>query len=494
MLPTPLLRSVIRCTPDDPEEALATNLVRLYHDALDLDGIDRDIVRFLADLHLRAKTVPQLAIARQHFEQLQAQGHGTGMVGVARLQTLEEVTEPALIGADFEFALDQYFETRLKEQMARLLVEAAQVLQVGIEQERVVKGARSTVRLHGPTDALTYVMDHVGLLRTRADRGRKEGSFRADSFLTMEEYLRVKADPTRSHGVRSGITMIDRHHTGLKRGELALVMGFPSHLKSTFCLNWAYHAAVWYKHNVAVVPLEMSVPTLRDLLVIMHSAHARFGGVINSIDYDKVEAGTLTEDEERFYQEVAEDFRTNPDYGQLFYLEATGALTMAQVQQWAEKLHARTPLDLIVIDYIGLMEPGPAVATPDPHHRLNAVIRQAKVMSMTFGQGHGIGVLSPFQANREGLKAAEKAGGRYTLTALAGANEAEKSSDIVYYTYLSSVHRERSELAFGNLKHRNKKIFTEQLLLRADASTRVIGDLPKAGPVTAETIDSMDGL
>jgi hypothetical protein len=84
---------------------------------------------------------------------------------------------------------------------------------------------------------------------------------------------------------------------------------------------------------------------------------------------------------------------------------------------------------------------------------------------------------SPFQANREGLKDAEKNGGHYKLTALAGANEAEKSSDLVYYTYLDDHRRQRSVLAFGNLKNRDGKMFTEQLELSAKASTRMICDI-----------------
>jgi hypothetical protein len=493
MLTPELLRSVIRLTADDDEDVLASNLFRLRHEAQDLEGIDREIVLFLGDLQTRSKTVPKLGLALSHFENLQAAGHGSGMVGVARLQPLDASIE-LLTGADFAFGLDQYFDQRLKEQVTRALVEGAQMLQVGVDRERIVKGQRTKVHLQGPSDVLTFLMESVGLMRTNLDRGRVEGSFRADAYLTMEEYERIEADPKRSVGVKTGISAIDRVHGGLKRGELALVMGYPSHMKSTFCLNWAYHAAVWFGHNVAIVPLEMSVAKLRHLLVIMHSAHAKFGDGLNVIDHDKVMTGTLSADEKALYAEVAEDFQNNPAYGQMFYLEPTGAITMAQVQQWAEKLHTRTPIDFIFIDYLGLMEPGGAVNTPDPHHRLNAVIRQAKIMAMTFGQGHGVAVASPFQANREGFKAAEKNGGRYTLTALAGANEAEKSSDLVYYTYLDALRRERHELGFGNLKNRDGKVFTDQLPLSAKAASRVIRDPVQYGAVTAESIDSMEGL
>jgi len=153
-------------------------------------------------------------------------------------------------------------------------------------------------------------------------------------------------------------------------------------------------------------------------------------------------------------------------------------VTIQDIQQWAATQSQTIPLDMLVIDYLGLVDPDRAVSGMESGSNLNRVIRQAKLMAMSLG----IPVVSPHQANREGLKEADKAGGRYKISALANANEAERSSDVVYYVYLDNTLRDQRELIVGNLKTRNGPVI-DQFRVYANPSTHIIdnlrvGDMP----------------
>jgi hypothetical protein len=105
------------------------------------------------------------------------------------------------------------------------------------------------------------------------------------------------------------------------------------------------------------------------------------------------------------------------------------------------------------------------------------VIRQAKQFAMRFAHGRGIAVLSPFQANRQGMEEASKNNGRYRLTALSTANEAERSSDVVYSIWLDDTLRQNLRARLYNLKARNSPLIAGQIEVFADPRTRLITSL-----------------
>ena len=80
---------------------------------------------------------------------------------------------------------------------------------------------------------------------------------------------------------------------------------------------------------------------------------------------------------------------------------------------------------------------------------------------MSFNRGAGIATVALFQISREGFKAAEKGGGRYNLTHLSYANEAERSSDIVTAGWVDDNLRQQSLLKLQCLKSRDDQPFED---------------------------------
>ena len=132
--------------------------------------------------------------------------------------------------------------------------------------------------------------------------------------------------------------------------------------------------------------------------------------------------------------------------------------TIADLRAKAELLHSKDPaISTLFIDHAGLM------SSRHRHNstteRLNEVLRDLKRMSMSFNKGAGIAVVGLFQLSREGFRAAEKNGGRYNLTHLSYANEAERSSDVVTAGWVDEELRERNLVKFMCLKARDHAPF-----------------------------------
>lgn len=477
MLPNSLVRAIIRFGQED-EAGLASNIFHLRAE-VEPDGIDKDIVTFVADIHDKTQQAPKYALVLQYFTTLRDNGDGRGMAGIVRVEEVESAALAFISGPEFRVELDQYKETVLKETLSNMLLEVSNIMSVGVSRSRVVNGQRQNFTLQGPEPALSYVQDTISHLNQTLRRGSIEGSFRDDAAELLRDYDRRKANPQLQYGVLSGLEKIDAVHKGIGAGELALVLGFVGHLKSTFCLNWAYKAAIWYGHNVGVVSAETPTKKMRDAIYVMHAAHKKFEGQAGflSIDYEKVKSGLLSPEEEAFFREVVADFTTCKDYGEIFYREPEDQITIGDVQRWGEAKNRIKPISLLYIDYLGLLDPGRNMKGMENFSALNMVIRQSKLMAMSFAQGKGVAVLSPFQANREGLKDAEKNGGKYSLRAFAGANEAERSMDLGYYVYLDDSLRNAKELSFGNIKTRDVAMVVDQMRLFADPASRVIDNL-----------------
>lgn len=473
MLTDALIRSVVRATDADPEDAISHNLYRLRTE-LRHTGVDERIVQYITSTAERSLRLPTMAQVLQFFTAAADEGDGTAQAAVGRLREIPE-DEPLLVGVAFHQAFEGYKDVLLGQGLGDLLQQTALILTAGMTstEKSPVTGRYEPVTRRGPHEALQHLTRGASSLKVSMRQGFSDGDLR-DGVEEMHAYLAKRA--SRGTGVLTGISMIDKVHGGLQPGELALVMGFPGHMKTTFCLNWLYHVAVMQGRNAAIVSLEVSVDKLRTILFVMHAAHPRFAhhGVV--IDYDKVSNNVLSERERVVWAEVCEDFRSNADYGRILYKEPTSAVTIDEIHAWAELRDHQTPLSMLVVDYLGLVDPDMKVFDrQQAGSGLNRVIRQTKLMAMSFA-GRGIAVASPHQANREGYADAEKNGGRYRLSALANANEAERSTDVVYYTYLDDNLRATNELAMGNLKNRDGRVFTDQIRVFADPSTRLIRD------------------
>ncbi len=158
-----------------------------------------------------------------------------------------------------------------------------------------------------------------------------------NTYAYIEELSTLKGDIS---GVPTGFKQLDRTLTGLHGGELILVGARPSMGKTSFAINIAGHAAVYENRTVAIFSLEMP----REQIVLrMLCSDAR-------VDMQKVRQGTLnSEDWAKLARSVGPLSASN------CYLDDTAGITPTQLRSRCRRLMMEHGLDLIVVDYLGLM-------------------------------------------------------------------------------------------------------------------------------------------
>ena len=479
-----LLRSTFAGKPGDDKELLLRNYQALVDSGLGFDVVEDTVIwNHVQDFVQAHHHIPDLTTLRGHFEYI----HENEVVD--RLEVLNSA--PVLTRGDYLRLVEKFVNERKTRDVVEILKEASRIVQTGI----TIDDGKAKRNLRGPHHAIQYIMDKGHDIVAPATGTRLSGNVTADGDNFLQEYDRVEADPLAGIGQFTSFPQIDDTIRGAKKGELWTHAAFTGGLKSTFLFNWVYAQAVYYRHSSAVFSLEMPYHQCRRLLYAIHSGHPKFEQVRDAfglglcLDYSKIRDGTLdhyTDDELKVMPQADRDKlikgRINParpeyrflkeyvvpdfndprnEYGGI-HIEVTDPdksdFTVPDLRARAELLYSKDPgIAMIGVDHAGLMSSRTRYSSTT--ERLNEVLRDLKRLSMNFNRGAGIAVVDLFQISREGFKSAEKNDGRYNLTHLSYANEAERSSDIVTATYVDDDLRSASMARFQCLKTRDDKPF-----------------------------------
>lgn len=160
----------------------------------------------------------------------------------------------------------------------------------------------------------------------------------------LQAYLEEDADDIARRElqtIRTGYNDLDVLLGGLKRSDLVIVGARPSVGKSAFALGIARNAAVNQKANVAFFSLEMSSEQLAIRLLSSESG----------VDSTRLRLGQQTElEERRIIRAMGELSEAN------IWFDDSPMATAASLRAKARRLAGEKGLDLIVIDYLQLMQ------------------------------------------------------------------------------------------------------------------------------------------
>jgi replicative DNA helicase len=161
----------------------------------------------------------------------------------------------------------------------------------------------------------------------------------------LEHYLEVPGIDSRGASligsIRTGFVDLDTLLGGLKRSDLVVVAARPSLGKTSLALNIARNAAIGQGARVAVFSLEMAAGQLAQRLLAGESG----------VDSTRLRLGEHSEAEER---------RIMHGMGVLadaeVYIDDTAVQRVNEIRAKAHRLHRERPLDLIVVDYLQLIQ------------------------------------------------------------------------------------------------------------------------------------------
>ncbi len=142
-------------------------------------------------------------------------------------------------------------------------------------------------------------------------------------------------------GVSTGFKILDEMTSGLNPGDLIIIAGRPSMGKTTFAVNIAENAALGSGKSVAIFSMEMSAESLTMRMI----------SSLGRINQGNLRSGRLSEDD---WPRI--DSAMTQLSAAKIYIDETPALTPTEVRARARRLKRERGLDLIVVDYLQLMQ------------------------------------------------------------------------------------------------------------------------------------------
>ena len=142
-------------------------------------------------------------------------------------------------------------------------------------------------------------------------------------------------------GLPTGFATLDAKTGGLQQSDLIMLAGRPGMGKTSFALDFVDHMAVVERKTCAFFSMEMS-----ELQVVQRLISMRAG-----IDGNRMRHGRLSQSEFSDISHASSELQGAP-----IFIEESSRLTTTDILAKSRRLQADRGLDLIVIDYLQLIE------------------------------------------------------------------------------------------------------------------------------------------
>jgi replicative DNA helicase len=281
-----------------------------------------------------------------------------------------------------------------------------------------------------------------------AETGRYDGGFqRFAQALTVAIDMAAKAFQRdgKLSGISTGLRDLDTKMGGLQSSDLIIVAGRPGMGKTSLATNIAYNIAKAYQSEVQAdgtikainggavgfFSCEMSGEQLATRILAertgIPSSSIRRGG-ISEMDFEKI-------------RECAIELQSLP-----FYVDETGGLSISQLTARARRLKRQKGLDLIVIDYIQLLQGSGKRGTDNRVQEITEITTSLKALAKELN----VPVIALSQLSRQVENRDDK---RPQLSDLRESGSIEQDADVVLFVYREEYYLAMKEPRPGTPEH-----------------------------------------
>lgn len=282
----------------------------------------------------------------------------------------------------------------------------------------------------------------------KVSRDRRSDSFKTspEIFSEVEEEIQRRSESKSNlTGISSGFREFDYKTHGLQRGDLIILAARPSMGKSALALNFALKVAQQNREGGAVAIFSLEMPT-EQLGMRLLSAKSR-------ISANKLKIGKLTQEERNIMNEALSDLKRMK-----FYMDDKSNVTTNDIFSKCRRLKNEQGLDLIVIDYIQLINSSGSSRSESRQQEVSEISRSLKQLARELE----VPVIALSQLSR-GVESRDDKHPR--LSDLRESGAIEQDADIVLMLYRESYYDAKAkEIAAQNnsetievniAKHRN---------------------------------------
>lgn len=222
-------------------------------------------------------------------------------------------------------------------------------------------------------------------------------------------------------GIPTGFIDVDRKTSGLHPAELVLIAGRPGMGKSSFALNIAQNAAIKYSKNVAIFSLEMPGIQISNRMI----------SSVAKISSERIKKGDLRdEDLEKFGTATAVIERSG------IYIDDTSSINVTEIGARCRKLMLEKGLDLVVIDYLQLMN-GSKETRGNRQQEIAEISRGLKILANDLN----IPIIALSQLSRSSDKEKREP----ILSDLRDSGAIEQDADIVIFLHREGYYKDDVE-------------------------------------------------
>lgn len=223
-------------------------------------------------------------------------------------------------------------------------------------------------------------------------------------------------------GITTGFRDLDAKTSGLQKSDLIILAARPAMGKTAFALSLALNAAVKGGASVMVFSMEMSKEQLGQRLLAMES----------KVEMQKLKTGRL---ERRDWDDVniALSDLSRAD----IYIDDNAGISIMEMKSKCRRLKAENKLDLIVIDYLQLMNPE-GKSLDSRTQEISVISRNLKLLARELDCP--VIVLSQLSRNPE-----TRTDHRPMLSDLRDSGSIEQDADIVIFLYRDEYYNEDTD-------------------------------------------------
>ncbi|MEC3793181.1 replicative DNA helicase, partial [Clostridioides difficile] len=239
-----------------------------------------------------------------------------------------------------------------------------------------------------------------------------------DAYDMIEKLYTNKSDVT---GITTGFKDLNKKINGLQRTDLILIAARPAMGKTAFSLNLVQNAALKGDASVAVFSLEMSKEQLVQRMLSSQS----------SVELKKIKTGTLNDND---WPRIIDAMAVLSDAK--IHIDDTPGIKISELRSKCRKLKIEKGLDLVLIDYLQLME-GEG-NNESRQQEISKISRSLKILAKELN--------CPVVALSQLSRAPEqRADHRPMLSDLRESGAIEQDADIVMFLYRDEYYHADSE-------------------------------------------------
>lgn len=259
-------------------------------------------------------------------------------------------------------------------------------------------------------------------------------SFETASVQTMSVIERAYKNSGSLIGITTGFTDLDHMLGGLAQSDLIILAGRPSMGKTALATNIAFKAALAKAinreggGNVLFFSLEMSTEQLVSRILSQEC----------EIPSEKIRRGELSDNDYISLQKRSQQLSNLK-----LFIEDTPALSVSSIRTRARRLKRREGLDLIVIDYLQLLQGNSNSRNENRVQEISDITRSLKTLAKELD----IPVLALSQLSRAVESREDK---RPQLSDLRESGSIEQDADIVLFVYREEYYEERKMPGIGD--------------------------------------------